>query len=60
MESRTTRTEYDKRETCRNCKGYGTLASGEKCPVCLGSGLVDKHYDVRITVKPFVKNDHSR
>jgi len=55
MAQRTIKTEYDKREACRNCKGVGILPSGDKCPVCLGSGLVDKHYDISITIKPFVK-----
>lgn len=53
---------YDRKEVCRNCKGSGIVPMGELdtvCPVCQGYGLVNKHIDVEITIKPH-NNDHCR
>jgi DnaJ-class molecular chaperone len=52
-------------ETCRNCKGAGTVmpklaafALGEcickptRCPVCGGSGWIQKTANIEITIEP--------
>ncbi|MBR6905208.1 MAG: hypothetical protein IKN32_10200 [Bacteroidales bacterium] len=48
---------FDKIEICRNCGGTGkekTIRALFKstCPVCNGSGRVDKHTEINITVEP--------
>lgn len=50
--------KFDKIEICRNCGGTGkekTIRSlfKSKCPVCNGSGRVDKHTEINITIKPY-------
>ncbi len=42
-------------EICRNCLGSGTveaLFTTKRCPVCEGSGRVDKTTEITITVEP--------
>ena len=48
----------DRIEICRNCGGTGkekTILGLLKntCPVCDGSGRVEKHTEITITVKPY-------
>lgn len=50
--------QFTKIEICRNCGGTGkekTIRSlfKSKCPVCNGSGRVEKHTEINITVKPY-------
>jgi DnaJ-class molecular chaperone len=52
--------EYHKNtiEICRNCGGTGRDRSvlgliKSECPVCDGSGRVEKTTDITITVRPF-------
>ena len=51
-------------EVCRNCKADGKVEvemfnghSHEEvpCPVCGGSGLVRKHIEGYVTIKPYTK-----
>ena len=44
-------------EICRNCLGVGMVEtvlpfSTKRCPVCEGSGRVDKTTEITITVEP--------
>lgn len=42
-------------EICRNCLGSGTveaLFTTKRCPVCEGSGRVDKTTEITITIEP--------
>ena len=42
-------------EICRNCLGSGKveeLFTTKRCPVCEGSGRVDKTTEITITVEP--------
>lgn len=50
--------QFDKIEICRNCGGEGkekTIRALFKsaCSVCNGSGRVEKHTEITITVKPY-------
>lgn len=49
-------------EVCRNCKADGkvmaeSFAGHDKvtCPICGGSGLVRKHIEGYVTIKPYTK-----
>lgn len=49
---------FEKIEICRNCGGTGkdkTIMGllDSKCPVCEGSGRVEKHTEINITVRSF-------
>ncbi|MCQ2351288.1 MAG: hypothetical protein MJ003_04865 [Paludibacteraceae bacterium] len=56
---RTISKKFDRVEVCRNCKGSGKSPMGGTCPVCNGTGMIDKHLDIDITIKPH-KNDNRR
>ena len=50
--------QFTKIEICRNCGGTGkekTIVSlvNRRCPVCCGSGRVEKTTDITIKVKPY-------
>ncbi len=50
--------ENDRIEICRNCGGTGkekTIRALFKsaCTVCNGSGRVEKHTEINITIKPY-------
>lgn len=56
--SKTRNYKFDKIEICRNCLGMGVVDSllpftTKQCPVCEGSGRVEKHTEITITVKPY-------
>lgn len=44
---------------CRGCSGYGVIADGKKCPICL-NGVVEvekpKIFDTHSMPKPCYKN----
>ena len=53
--SKTRNYKFDKIEICRNCLGMGLLDglfTAKQCPVCEGSGRVDKTTEITITVGP--------
>ena len=55
--SKTRNYKFDKIEICRNCLGTGMVEtvlpfSTKRCPVCEGSGRVDKTTEITITVEP--------
>lgn len=50
--------QFTKIEICRNCGGTGKEKTilgllENTCPVCDGSGRVEKHTEITITVKPY-------
>ena len=50
--------EFKKIEICRNCNGTGKEKTilgllRNSCPVCDGSGRVEKTTDITITVRPY-------
>ena len=50
--------QFTKIEICRNCGGTGKEKSilsliKSECPVCCGSGRVEKHTEITIMVKPY-------
>lgn len=50
--------QFTKIELCRNCGGTGKEKTilgllDDKCTVCAGSGRVEKHTEITITVKPY-------
>ena len=50
--------QFTKIEICRNCGGTGKEKTilgllKDTCPVCDGSGRVEKHTEITITVKPY-------
>lgn len=49
----------DALEVCRNCLGKGSV-DGERCKICLGSGMVKKTWDVKITIEPYDPSKHTR
>lgn len=54
-------------QVCRNCQGSGTVAADPAtsadpkkqitCPVCEGSGRVNKLLDIDITIEPYRDKD---
>lgn len=50
--------QFTKIEICRNCGGTGKEKTvmalfKSRCPVCDGSGRIEKHTEITITVRPF-------
>ena len=50
--------EFTKVEICRNCGGTGRERSilgilKSECPVCDGSGRVEKTTGITVTIRPF-------
>lgn len=53
------------RQICRNCQGSGKIVSSENpgadlknletCPICEGSGWINKTLDIDITIEPYHK-----
>ena len=60
--SKTRNYKFDKIEICRNCLGTGVVDSllpftTKQCPVCDGSGRVEKHTEITIKVEAFKEEE---
>ncbi len=55
---KTRKVEINSEAQCRNCQGTGR-AYQQPCEVCEGSGLVNVHKDIYITITPLKTSNNS-